>query len=202
MTTYRRKSEKHEKQKGFSLPELVIVVFIISIISVIALPQINAARRAFRFSGMQRQLGAVLTDARQQAMSQRKAITARYNDSQKEIIVYGGSYGTVNDSKNKIEQLYGSGIGKEEIVYGRPTGTSTDALGDGTNMAALAGGMMEITFQPDGTVLDASGNPENKTLFFYHKKNAKEMAFAISILGAGGRVKIWRYSRGVNKYVE
>ena len=200
--TYRISCEKHIKQKGFSFPELLIVVFIISIISVIALPQINAARRAFRFSGMQRQIAATLTEARQQAMSQRKAITARYKNAEKEIVIYGGSYGTINDSKNKIEQLYGSGIEKEEIVYGRPTGVSPAALGDGTNLAALAGEMMEITFQPDGTVFDASGNPENKTLFFYHKKSAKDMAFAISVLGAGGRVKLWRYSRSVNKYVE
>jgi prepilin-type N-terminal cleavage/methylation domain-containing protein len=200
--TYSIKSEKHRKQKGFSLPELVIVVLIISIISVIALPQINAARRAFRFSGLQRQVAATLSEARQQAMSQRKAITVRYKNSDKEIAIYGGSFGTANDSKNKIEQLYGSGITKGEIVYGRPPGASSADLGDGTNLAALKSGMMEVTFQPDGTVVDSSGNPANKTLYFYNKTSAKEMAFAVSVLGAGGRVKIWRYIKGVNKYVE
>lgn len=199
---YRNNSEKLKKQKGFSLPELVIVVLIIAIVSVIALPQLNAARRAFRFSGLQRQTAAILTEARQQAMSQRKAVTVRYKNSEKEIVVYGGGYGTVNDSKNKIEQLYGSGISKDEIVYGIPTGASVAKLDDGTGFENLKSGITEITFQPDGSVLDASGNPENKTLFFYHNKNAKDMAFGVSVLGAGGRVKIWRYSKNVNKYVE
>ena len=199
--TCRNSREKQNKQKGFSIPELLIVLFIISIISVIALPQINAARRAFRFSGMQRQIAGFLTEARQQAMAQRKAITARYKDSEKEIVIYGGSFGTVNDSKNRIEQLYGSGIGKGEIIFGRPQGAA-NALNDGTKLEPLNSGMVEITFQPDGSVLDASGNPENKTLFFYHKKDAKQMAFAVSVLGAGGRIKLWRYSRSVNKYVE
>ena len=200
--TCRIKSEKYGKQKGFSLPELMIVVFIIAIISVLALPQINAARRAFRFSGLQRQIAASLTEARQQAMSQRKAIAVRYKNTEKEIVIYGGSYGAVNDSKNRIEQLYGSGIGKDEIVYGRPAGVSAANLDDGTNFVNLTGGITEVTFQPDGSVLDASGNPENKTLFFYNSKYAKGMAFAVSVLGAGGRVKIWRYSQSVDKYVE
>ncbi len=200
--TDRIRSEKYNKQKGFSLPELLIVILIISIISVIALPQINAARRAFRFSGMQRQVAATLSEARQQAMSQRKAITVRYKNTAREIVIYGGSFGALNNSKNKVEQLYGSGIAKGDIVYGRPSGVSTAALGDGTNFTALVGGMTEIVFQPDGTVVDASGNPENKTLYFYNKLTAKDMAFAVSVLGAGGRIKIWRYSKGVNKYVE
>lgn len=184
------------------MPELVIVMFIVAIVSVIALPQLNAARRAFRFSGLQRQTAAILTEARQQAMSQRKAITVRYKNSEKEIVVYGGVYGTVNDSKNKVEQLYGSGIAKDEINYGIPAGVSITDLDDGTKFDNLKSGITEITFQPDGSVLDASGNPENKTLFFYHSKNSTDMAFAISVLGAGGRVKIWRYSKGVSKYVE
>ena len=194
--------KKRAYQKGFSLPELIIVLLIIAIIGVIALPQIIASRRAFRFSGMQRQVAAALAEARQQAMSQRKAVTFRYKNTEKETVIYGGSFGTVNDSKNKIEALDGSGIQKAEIVYGRPSGASTAALGDGTDVSALSGGTVEVTFQPDGSVLDSSGNPENKAVFFYHSKKPKSMAFAVSVLGAGGRIKIWRYSESVNKYVE
>jgi prepilin-type N-terminal cleavage/methylation domain-containing protein len=199
---YKVKQEKRKNQKGFSLPELLVVVIIIAIIGVIAIPQIIASRRAFRFSGMQRQVAATLTEARQQAMSQRKPITFRYKNTEKEAVIYGGSFGALNDSKNKVEYLYGSGVLQNEIIYGRPAGVSTAALGDGTNMTALSGGVVEVTFQPDGSVLDAANNPVNKTLFFYHNKNTKGTAFAVSVLGAGGRVKVWRYSAGVNKYVE
>lgn len=199
---YINRKRDRKGQQGFSIPELVVVVLVIAIIGVLALPQIVSSRRAFRFSGMQRQLAATLSEARQQAMSQRRAITFRYTDSAKETILYGGSYGVFGDANNRVESLYGSGVSKGEIVYGRPTGASTAALDDSSNQTPLTVGIVEITFQPDGSVLDAANNPVNKAIFFYHTKNPAEMAFAVSVLGAGGRVKIWRYSASVNKYVE
>lgn len=191
-----------QSQKGFSLPELVIVLLVAAIILVLALPQIISSRRLFRFSGMQRQVAASLRDARQEAMSQRKPITFRYQDNKKQIIIYGGSFGSYGDQKNIVHEMTNSGLEQTDVKYGRPSGVSAAALGDGTNLTALNSSRVEITFQPDGSVVDASNNPQNKALFFYHDKYRKETAFAISVLGAGGRVKLWRYSKGVNKYVE
>ncbi|HQU83276.1 MAG TPA: GspH/FimT family protein [Pyrinomonadaceae bacterium] len=196
-----RKSNK-TRQSGFSIPELVVVVFVIAIIGVLALPQISASRRAFRYASLQRQISATMSEARQQAMSQRRAITVRYSDSLKETVIFGGSYGNFGDGNNRIESLYGSGISQNEIVYGRPTGVPTTALDDSSNLTALSSGQVDITFQPDGSVLDAGNNPTNKAVFFYHTRNPAEMSFAVSVLGAGGRVKIWRFNTSLNKYVE
>jgi prepilin-type N-terminal cleavage/methylation domain-containing protein len=189
-------------QKGFSLPEILIVLLIIAILVVLALPQITTSRRLFRFSGVQRQIATSLNEARQNAMSQRAAITFRYDDANKRTIIYGGGFGVLGDAKNQKIDFANSGLAASEIVYGRPTGVSTSALGDTSNMTDLTANVVDITFQPDGSVTDASNNPVNKALFFYDNKSKKETAFAISILGAGGRTKIWRYSKGVDAYVE
>lgn len=191
-----------QKQKGFSLPELIIVLLVVSILLVLALPQIISSRRLFRFSGIQRQIASTLRDARQEAMSQRKPITTRYDDVNKRLITYGGKYGVVGGADNQIVLLSGSGVEASEVKYGRPTGASTSALGDSTNLTTLSSNAVEVTFQPDGSVLNAAGNPENRALFFYHTKYPTDTAFAVSVLGAGGRVKVWRYSKGVNVYVE
>lgn len=192
----------HKGQQGIGLAELLIVLLVIAIIVVLALPQIISSRRLFRFSGMQRQVVATLRDTRQEAMSQRAAVTFRYDDNKKRIVIYGGSFGALNDEKNYIIQVSGDGVLANEIVYGRPPAVSVAALGDGANLTTLSDQAVEIQFQPDGSVVDASDNPQNKSLFFYNSKSPDDTAFAVSVLGAGGRAKLWRYSKGVNSYVE
>lgn len=193
---------KLKKQKGFSLPELVVVLFVAAIILVVALPQILSSRRLFRFSGLQRQVATSLRESRQEAMSQRKPITFRYDNANKKAITYGGSFGALGDAKNIVVSLAGSGVESDDVKYGRPTGVPTSALSDTTNLTDLSSNAVEITFQADGSVIDASNNPQNRALFFYHDKYRLNTAFAVSVLGAGGRIKVWRYSQGVNSYVE
>ena len=195
-------SANRHGQRGVSLPELVIVFFVIAIIVVLALPQILSSRRLFRFSGMQRQVVASLREARQEAMSQRAAVTFRYDDANKQLVIYGGSFGARGDAKNRTLSIADEGLMPAEVVYGRPGGAPVAALADTSNLTALTNQAVEITFQADGSVVDDSDVPVNKALFFYNSKNPSGTAFAVSVLGAGGRVKIWRYSQGVNAYVE
>jgi prepilin-type N-terminal cleavage/methylation domain-containing protein len=190
------------KQKGFSIPELIVVLLVGAIIIVLALPQILSSRRLFRFSGLQRQVATSLREARQEALSQRKPITFRYDNANKKIVTYGGSFGALGDAKNLSAELAGSGVEFNDVKYGRPPGIPTSALSDTTNLTNLSSNAVEVTFQADGSVIDASNNPQNQALFFYHDKYRLDTAFAISILGAGGRIKVWRYSQGVNAYVE
>lgn len=191
-----------KNQKGFSLPELIIVLLILSILVVLALPQVISSRRLFRFSGLQRQVVSTLVDVRQEALTQRTPLTFRYDNTNKNILIFGGSYGALGDSKNRKVELTDSGLDKTDVIYNRPNGAPNSALSDTSNLTPLTAGKVDITFQPDGSVVDAANNPVNNALFFYHKKYAADSAFAVSILGAGGRVKMWRYSKGIKAYVE
>jgi Tfp pilus assembly protein FimT len=193
---------KHKNQKGVGLIEIVIVLLVLAIIIVMALPQIMSSRRLFRFTGLQRQIAATLRDTRQEAMSQRTAITFRYDDTNKRLIVYGGRFGKLGDSRNPIMQMSGEGLTRDEIVYGRAPNAPAAALGDSSNITKISENAVEITFQPDGSVVNGDDIPQNKALFFYNPKTPADSAFAVSVLGAGGRAKVWRYSSGVNAYVE
>lgn len=199
---FSNKSLKYKNQKGFSFAELLIVLFVVAIIVVLALPQIMSSRRMFRFAGVQRQVTSALREARQEAMSQRTPITFRYDNVSKKILLFGGKFGTAGDSKNEIYELAGNGVSQDDVVYGRPAGASTAALGDSTNISLLTLNKIDITFQTDGSVIDASNNPKNHALFFYDNASPAESAFAVSVLGAGGRTKLWRYASNVNMYVE
>ena len=90
-----------------------------------------------------------------------------------------------------------------ELTYGIPSGISNTTLDDGNTLTALSGtGVVNITFQADGTVVDNSGTFRSASLFFYNSQVPTQTASAISILGAAGRVKVWRYSTSASKFAE
>lgn len=184
------------------MPELLTVLIIIAILVVLALPQLTASRRLFRFAGMQRQIAASLNEARQEAMSQRTPVTFRYDDAGKRIVIYGGVFGTAGASTNKVTDLAGSGLEASDITYGIPPDAPNAPLSDTSKMTTLGSDTVNVTFLTDGSVLDANNIPVNSALYFYNQKNPLESAFAVSILGAGGRIKIWRFSRNIKTYIE
>lgn len=90
-----------------------------------------------------------------------------------------------------------------ELTYGIPSGITNTTLDDGNTLTALSGtGLVNVTFQADGTVVDNTGAFKSAALFFYNSQVPTETASAISILGAAGRVKVWRYSTSASKFAE
>lgn len=192
-------------QEGLSVVELLVVIAVIAIIGSIALPQMISARRMLRFSGVTREVLTQLRYARQQAMSTRLAHTFRYDDAKKQIVIINnGETGVGNSQPDQIVRtvsLAGAGLDAFEIVYGALPGAPT-TLADGTTLTPLTNNQLSITFQPDGSVIDASQIPISYALFFYSRSYPRETAVAISVLGAAGRAKVWRYDSNANKYTE
>ncbi len=189
-------------QKGQTLFEIVVVMGILIVLAAMVLPQLRSSRNLSRFAGLQREIVAQLRNARQQAISQRQAVTLRYDDTNKVLVLSGGIYGALGASANKQIKLWGYGLKPYEIVYGRPSGAVAAPLGDATDMTPLAGGYADITFQPDGSVLDGGGNPLARAWFLYHANMPGTTGFAVSVLGFGGRVKSWKYSAANGVYEE
>jgi prepilin-type N-terminal cleavage/methylation domain-containing protein len=214
MITIKPKAHKQVTDRGFSLIELVIVLAIGAILTAIALPQLRSSRRLQRLSALPRQVTSQLRLARQMAMSQRRAVTFQYNDQTKQVsLIAHASYGptvltdsnypnTTGSVQFNTFPLTGDGISTQDITYGIPSGAPTTALDDGISMSSLSTNTINITFQPDGSVINGSGQPTNFSLFFYNGQLPKDTASAISILGSAGRVKIWRYSSNATKYIE
>lgn len=193
---------KFRKQKGFGLPELLIIIFVISIIGVLALPRIISSRRLSQFSELQKQIVVSLNEARQEAATLRTPVTYRYDNLNKIIVIYNGSFGALGDTRNRVIDFSSFGLEKAEIIYGRAVGTSESPLTDTSNLTNLTENSVEIIFNSDGAVLDESNNPQNNALFFYHKKYPKDTAFAVSVLGDTGQIKDWTYSKNIKDYVK
>ena len=213
--------------RGFSMVEMMVVLIIIGLMVGFAIPQLVTQRRLSRSIGLTRQMMAQMRQARQMAMSERKAFTFSYDDtaktmtiidhnndrsdpnSGKAVLTAGGYPNTTGSTIVSTFSLGTEGLVAGDIKYGIPTGlptTASDPLGDGVSLTALVSSKLNITFQRDGSVIDSSGsvsdrNPKDIGLYIYNQKAPAATASAISVLGASGRVKIWRYDN-VSKYKE
>ena len=196
---------------------------LVGILSAIAVPQMIAQRRLMRTSTVSREIMTQMRYTRQLAMSNRQAYTFQYDDNNKRIQIIGpiapgtialadANYpNNVGSSALLTVPLTQTGLPASELNEGIPS-TSTglpagaypppNTLGDRVVKSALTNGNLNITFQPDGTVIDIAGAPADKALFFFNNRAAQDTASAISVLGASGRVKIWRYSSNANAYAE
>lgn len=210
-----RKGQGRHYESGTSVLETLAVVAIASILTAVTVPQVISARRLMRSNALPREIATQLRFARQQAMSQRQAFTFQYDNSLKNITIIdqqaagpdvlnaaGYPNTAVSVTVLSIPVSAGGGLPTSEVTFGVPAGITATTLGDNTTPTALVSNKINITFQPDGTVVDANGNSTNRTLFFYNNKVPNQTACAISVLGAAGRIKIWRYSASANQYAE
>ena len=199
---------------GVSLLELLLVVAIVATVVTFGILQFASMRRLNSSAAIPLQLKIQLRLARQQAMSQRRAVTLQYDDQAKQVAIirqpaagkavlslpnFPTPTGSVQVSSTA---LTGNGVDRSDLVYGPPASIAS-TLSDGTSLTALPGNKkINITFQPDGSVIDTNGNPVNFALFFYNSKASNLTASAVSVLGSAGRIKTWKYNGNANKYVE
>lgn len=214
-------------QSGRSLIETLTVVAIAALLTTMAVPQLLNARRLLRSNQLPREIATQLRFTRQQAMTQRQAFTFQYDNSAKTIKIFDHNNNNNASSGCNITgaavlaatgypntacsttvltiPLATGPIAPADLTYGIPSNinaNSSTALDDGNTMTALSGTVVNITFQPDGSVIDATGAYAKPTLFFYNSQIPTQSAVAISVLGAAGRIKVWRYSTSASKYAE
>lgn len=214
MMTNQSRTYRRLPDGGFSLIEVLLVFTVMGIITVIAIPQLAAFRRLQRTAAIPVLIKSQLRLARQQARSQRRAVTFQYDNQLKQIslitqpnpgaaILNDPNYPNVAGSvRTTTTNLTGNGITAPELVYGLPP-SAVGNLTDTTTLSPLTGTRyINITFQPDGSVINGAGVPTNFALFFYNSNAPKDTAAAISVLGSAGRVKVWRYNVNGNTYTE
>ena len=170
-----------------------------------------------------RQLAMSQSKATPTGALRRVAFTFQYDDTTKQIRIIGpipsGTAALVdplypNNTGSSVVLAYPltqGGLTTGELNYGIPSISTglpvgapvpTGALGDLIPLTALTNNILNITFQPDGSVIDATGLPLDRAMFIFNNQAAQSTASAISVIGASGRVKVWRYSVNGNSYKE
>jgi Tfp pilus assembly protein FimT len=173
------------QQTGFSLVELCIMIALVLALSGFAVLNINAIMPGMRANEAMYQTVAQLRRGRELAIAQRRNVEVRFlGNNQIQLVRHDVPTGTTVLSTveltNKSEfQLFGG-------VPDSPDSFGSDAAVD-------FGGSATLTFQTDGTLVDAQGNPLSGSVFL-GQPGHPETARAVTILGATGRVRSYRWT--------
>ena len=184
--------------QGFSMVEVFVTITIIGITTAIALVAFTNQLPTIRADAAMQLMEAQLRQARETAVDQRDNIVVTFQGT--------GEMITVEDLKNSNAATY-TIIGTKtlsdfildprQMTYmlfaGLPD--TPDGFGNLTAVSFNCGNPplpCNITFQSDGSVVDRTGAYVNGTVFIGNSGDTVT-ARAITILGATGRIKGYRY---------
>jgi type II secretory pathway pseudopilin PulG len=176
---------------GFSLVEIGIGLMLACTLAGFALINMGAVMPGIRANQAMYQTVSQLRQGRQLAIAQRREIQLRFTGDTGISLVRNefpeGEHVLSEVSLNKDCQF----IKSDDIDMDTPDEFGPDELGE---MGALDfGGADTLTFLSDGTLVDELGNPVNGTIFI-GLPDHPEMARAVTILGATGRIRGYRWT--------
>lgn len=173
------------QQTGFSLVELCITLALIMTLSGFAVLNITAILPGMRANEAMYQAVAQLRKGRESALAQRRNVEVRFlGSNQIQLVRHEVPTGTSVLSDVQL-------LNKSEFQLFAGVPDSPDSFGGST--AVDFGGSATLTFQTDGTLVNAQGNPLNGSIFI-GLPGHPETARSVTILGATGRVRSYRWT--------
>ena len=179
------------QNEGFSLVEIGIGLMLACSLAGFALINMGAVMPGIRANQSMYQTVSQLRQGRQLAIAQRREIQLRFIGNNRMSLVRNefpeGEQVLSEVSLNKDCQFMKS----DDIDMDTPDAFGPDELSE---MGAVDfGGAETLTFRSDGTLVDELGNPVNGTVFI-GMADHPEMARAVTILGATGRIRSYRWT--------
>jgi Tfp pilus assembly protein FimT len=170
---------------GFSIVEILMALLLAFILAGFAVLNIDAIRPGTTANAALKETVAQLRMGRESAIAQRRDIQLNFlGDDQIQLVRNDRPAGTTVLSTVTLE-----GPMQFRLFDGVPD--TPDHFG---NAAAVSfGGANPLMFQSNGVLVDSNANPVNGTIFL-GQANHPETARAITILGATGRVRGYRWT--------
>lgn len=194
------------RERGFTMIELGVVIVIIITILAMAVFQLQPAMQDAKYDNAMRQVISQLRQAREYAIANRRYVQVTFP-----IVVIGGQptqyqvvttqknvapYGPVGAGADVVLSTVPIQIPAQYFVYpGSPD--TPDGFGNASaiDFEGLNGGpILGMMFQSDGELIDGGTfQPINGTVFIGFP-NAATASRAVTVLGGTGRVRGWKYT--------
>jgi prepilin-type N-terminal cleavage/methylation domain-containing protein len=191
MTSQRRRPltaahSRAQSDVGFSLLEVMLTIVIIGLMTSMAVVQIGTARQAINGDSNMRVVLAQLNLARELSISQRRTIRLDFV-----------APNTLRIVRNEIPAgttMLSSAVFEGPVEYLLLAGLPDTPDAFGRAQAVDFGAAVTILFNSDGTLIDQQGRPINGTVFLAVRGGTDRSARAITVLGATGRVRAYRWT--------
>lgn len=178
-----------QKNQGFSLLEILVVIAIVGIIAAFALPSALTFVKGYKLHANASAIAAQLNVARFRSTSQYKPYRLRVDVSA----------GTT--TRERLATNYGSPEAEEALPLDRsvrflstcPVSAKPGSIGSSVTAASSA-----IYFNTRGLPVDSSGTTYNNNVIYLANDNDLYDAVTVSL---GGKVSIWNYNQTTSAWV-
>jgi prepilin-type N-terminal cleavage/methylation domain-containing protein len=176
-------------QAGFTLIEVMVTLSISAIVGAMATAQLTQVRRTIQSDSAMRAVMAEMNTARDMAVMQRRNMELQFTGGNWVRVIRHEAPGIATTALRGVALESNATFA---LTPGLPD--TPDAFG---NIKAVAfGAAQSIMFGTDGTLIDEGGNPLNGTVFLTIN-GQQQSARAVTILGATGRIRGYRWFGGV-----
>jgi len=184
---------KIREEAGFTLLEAMLSIAIMGIVGGMAAASLGEARRVMQGDGAMRIVLSELNTARDMAMTQRRNM---------EVQFIGGTWvRTVRHEAPGIATTIVRNVALESnATFSQVSGVPDTPDAFGATAPVAFGAAQVIQFGTDGTLIDGNGNPVNGTVFLAIA-NQPLTVRAVTVLGATGRVRGYKWANGAWKRV-
>lgn len=171
---------------GFSLLEVMLTIVIIGLMTSVAVVQIGTARQTANGDSGMRVVLAQLNLARELSIEQRRTIQLQFTAPNSLRVIRN----EIPAGTTMLSSVIFEGHVEYLLLPGIPD--TPDAFGRG--QAVDFGGAAVMQFNSDGTLVDQQGRLINGTVYLAIRGGTDRSARAITVLGATGRVRGYRWT--------
>lgn len=173
-------------ERGVSLIDMMVTLAVLAIVGSMATMQVSTVRRGMQGDGAMRMVMSQLNTAREMAITQRRNI---------EVEFVGTNWLKVTRNEVPSGTTVLTNVALESNAqYALVPGVVVDTPdGFGNSTAISFGAATRIMFGPNGDLIDNNGTPVNGTVFL-SIPNIRESFRAVTVMGATGRVRAYRWN--------